>query len=338
MVGFLLLFNSCHDKKNNFKNFNGIISERYQISGSLIIENDLISGYYYYDKYKIPLDISGFCKGDSLFFSGLNKQGKIIDKFTGVFEKNKIHGIWIKGSGSKKSAFEITQYGTPKTNYSIGLIILFLVLIPILLLFKKNKKDIFEDISYTTTPSSVSNTTFSNQSNRNVIVEVESNKSTPLRKSENSNEKKGNDFENYIVDLFGIKKGYFTLMEWRPDKISNKSNIYAKSNFFPDLHYEIKNNNIAYQFAVECKYRSRTASIIKIAIDRQLENYRNFSNDKKCPVFIILGLGGSPQNPNELFIIPLNRAKEEMPYDQLKTEFIKKNRNFFYDLKTEILI
>ena len=140
LIVFTLFINSCTDNKNNFKNFNGAISNKYKITGSLNVENEIISGFYYYDKYKIPLEISGFYKGDSLFFSGLDKDGKSIDKFEGVLDNNKINGIWKKGSGNKKSTFEIIQNKPPNKNYSIVFIIFILVLIPIYVLFKTNKK------------------------------------------------------------------------------------------------------------------------------------------------------------------------------------------------------
>jgi len=64
---------------------------------------------------------------------------------------------------------------------------------------------------------------------------------------------------------------------------------------------------------------------IKITNDGQIERYRKFGIEKQMAVFIVLGLGGTPKKPAELFVIPIADLKQWMdremlqPYEALPT-------------------
>jgi len=88
---------------------------------------------------------------------------------------------------------------------------------------------------------------------------------------------------------------------------------------------------------VECKWRSDFRSgVVELGYPDQLERYRAFSKARRMPVFIVLGLGGAPDKPEQLFVVPLAKAGQgSMGIHQI-APFRKPmvNSSFFYDLST----
>jgi hypothetical protein len=114
----------------------------------------------------------------------------------------------------------------------------------------------------------------------------------------------GRQFEEYTVLKFD--RQYFKLIDWRSDKIIN--GIYPESNQYPDLQFEVRVGRYINQFAVECKFRSRfTDDQIEISRESQLKRYRAFQTEREIPVYIFIGIGGTPKSPEESFLIPLDR-------------------------------
>ncbi len=123
---------------------------------------------------------------------------------------------------------------------------------------------------------------------------------------------KGLAFEKYVTTLLPRQHG-FQLVHWRGDKY-NKG-VYALSSQWPDLEYQYSRENHKYEFAIECKWRSTYyRGQIQLCDDHQLKNYQKFSEDKQIPVYIALGVGGSPDNPAELYIIPLDALSSNIIY------------------------
>lgn len=154
-------------------------------------------------------------------------------------------------------------------------------------------------------------------SNQKVKSEVEtsvkkSKVETSVKKSKDENfdenKAKGDAFEGFVVKHFDKK--YFTLQEWRGDKYVDGN--YPVSSHFPDLevkfHYEKQKVNE--NFAIECKWRKYYfENSIEWAKDYQIKNYKEYANKLKIPVFVVIGVGGEPNNPYELFIVPLEKMK-----------------------------
>ncbi len=152
------------------------------------------------------------------------------------------------------------------------------------------------------------------------------------------NKAKGDSFEKFVVKQFD--KRYFTLNEWRSDKYVE--GIYAVSNHFPDLEIEfnLKTKEVSDKFAIECKWRKNYyQGGIEWANDYQIDNYKKYAETLKIPVFVVIGVGGEPENPNELFIIPLGQVTSNILSKEtlLKYKKISSDKGFFWDFENKEL-
>lgn len=144
---------------------------------------------------------------------------------------------------------------------------------------------------------------------------------------ESITKQKGDNFEKYIVERFNHP--CFKLIEWRSDKIHN--GVYAASSMHPDLEYHFKTSNADCYFAVECKWRSSFfEGRIQWAKEHQLENYRNFSAEKQIEVFVLIGIGGQPNQPRALYIVPFRDITSIYLYENELQPYYRISRSTFY--------
>jgi hypothetical protein len=136
---------------------------------------------------------------------------------------------------------------------------------------------------------------------------------------QNSSKEKGDAFEKYIIEKFN--KNYFKVLEWRSDKYHN--GISPITSQYPDFEVRYQSKSEMLDFAMECKWRASFDSIeIGWTSIEKLEIYKNYELASRIPVFVIFGIGGSPSNPNEVYIIPLKEIKG-----------IQLSKSFFYKYK-----
>ena len=126
------------------------------------------------------------------------------------------------------------------------------------------------------------------------------------------NWQKGCDFEKYIMKKFPTK--FFTIKEVTADK-GFDIGVYVEATGNPDLVVEFhwKAKKIQQCFAVECKWRHKTyQDRLLWARPDQITRYQNFAKKRQIPVFIAIGLGGKPQSPEQLFIVPLKDIEKDI--------------------------
>ena len=137
---------------------------------------------------------------------------------------------------------------------------------------------------------------------------------------------KGNSFETCVVDLFD--KSHFTVVEWTTDMM-RKHNRYVESDSNPDLTMRHKTTDM--MFSVECKFRS---NLYKGALDwsnwKQLRRYKLYSSDNEVPLFVVIGLGGSPQYPDRMFCIPIEGIEYPALYPKIFEEYERDPRKMFF--------
>ncbi|MDI9879956.1 hypothetical protein [Flectobacillus longus] len=148
---------------------------------------------------------------------------------------------------------------------------------------------------------------------------------------------KGEAFEKYVVQKFS--RNLFRVKEWRGDKFVNGQ--YAETTTYPDLTFEFSFRNITQTFAVECKYRSDYyRDGIEWCKPYQLENYKHYAQRFRIPVFVVIGVGYSPYEPDELFVIPLKALQDTFVTKYFLKGYQKYNfheSNFYFDPQTRDL-
>lgn len=109
---------------------------------------------------------------------------------------------------------------------------------------------------------------------------------------------KGFLFESYVVACFD--RSHYDLIEWRSDKYAG--GWRPRSSKWPDILMESQNNPED-RVAIECKYRSKAVNgEVRLAYDDQLRRYQDYERDTKIAVYLALGFGGEPNNPEEFYL------------------------------------
>lgn len=131
----------------------------------------------------------------------------------------------------------------------------------------------------------------------------------------------GQAFENRIVNLLADSR--FKLLD-RTQDTKSTAGVYAESCMNPDLHIEQSRSPRPIDYYIECKYRSRWYDGKVQFEDYQVKRYKEFQGKQHRKVLFALGVGGTPDAPQELMIVPLDRlvggAILESAHDQYKIE------------------
>ncbi|MBW2331009.1 MAG: hypothetical protein JRF30_08800 [Deltaproteobacteria bacterium] len=108
--------------------------------------------------------------------------------------------------------------------------------------------------------------------------------------------------------------------------------IYAESTKNPDIEIELSVRDTKKIFAVESKWRrSYFKNGIQWARKEQIYNYKRYSEKNNIPVFVVIGVGKNPENPEDVFVIPLDDLTELfLTLDfLLKYRRLDKNKNAY---------
>jgi len=162
-----------------------------------------------------------------------------------------------------------------------------------------------------------------------------------------ANKVKGDKFEDYVISKFNMltesekkdpflkRHGRHILLERRSDK--GEDGVFPESNKHPDLEigcylYQDKN---PHKFAVECKFRRDYMNgKVQFVSQKKLADYKEYARKNDMPTFIVLGVGGYSNDPQRMFVIPLDRLNEnntELTTEQL-ADYVQpgKKKSFFY--------
>jgi len=116
--------------------------------------------------------------------------------------------------------------------------------------------------------------------------------------------KKGQAFEDYVEKYIFPKSHYDVLEKTHSYQTNSKS--YVESSLNPD--FKFRDRYTKKEFYVEAKFRSQTYNNKLVwCNEKQLLRYQAI--DKKTPVFVILGEGNKPKDPEYISLIPLHKAK-----------------------------
>lgn len=141
---------------------------------------------------------------------------------------------------------------------------------------------------------------------------------------------KGHEFEDYIITLFSHQN--FKLLEWR-NFLAASNGVLPLNNSYPDLELQFVGTR-KYRFAVECKWREKFVDgKVPWADTSKIDIYQQYQRQNAIPVFVAIGIGGLPANPEQLFVTPLDKIS--MHTEVYESDLIpykrKPTHKFFYD-------
>lgn len=229
--------------------------------------------------------------------------------------------------------FKLFGISIPKVVLHI--ILFSLLLVSIIFLLKSSKPRSMEDVIGKIINNEIKKTLKNKRSNIKKINNEESSlsKLDNNHYEENSNEIKGRDFEEYIINK--MNDNFYTFVSWTSDKIT-KNGKYSNANKLPDLEYEVKETGTI--FYIECKYRKNE----NIFIDyKQVARYRRFSDKmNNINVFIAIGTGGTSKEPENLYLIPISETKNTVNLNEIKDKFKKINihKGLYFDEGRNLLV
>jgi hypothetical protein len=125
----------------------------------------------------------------------------------------------------------------------------------------------------------------------------------------------GDEFEQYVRKHLFPKERY-DLVHRTHDYEANKNDFVQTSNG-PDFRF--RSIRSGREFLVEVKYRSRLyQGAVEWCKPYQLRRYK--TNDQTVPVFVAIGLGGIPDSPGHVYIVPVRHIR----YRRLFPSFLRR--------------
>jgi len=124
----------------------------------------------------------------------------------------------------------------------------------------------------------------------------------------------GDEFEQYVRKYLFPKEGY-DLVHQTHDYEANK-NDFVETSKEPDFRFRSRRSGR--EFLVEAKYRSRLyQGAVEWCKLYQLKRYKTIG--RAMSVFVAIGLGGLPESPEHVYIVPVKYIK----YTRLFPSFLK---------------
>lgn len=325
--------------------YKGTIDNNLYISVFLNQTGSKVTGIYFYDNRKSYLTLAGTISktGHCILFES-NDKGKITAKFEGVLVNENFRGNWKKTDSGETRKFELINQAPLKTgdlgeakpvrkNLMYIIASCLAVVMVGFLVYNRNrdKKDIRTAIP---APASKNNNPVDIDKLSSKIIEDLKHAGINLPKVDvNSNpdvisKKKGDDFEKFVISKVPIR--YFKFKSWRSDKLTETH--IPESNSYPDLEFQYRYYKYKSDFAIECKYRSNfVGGYVEICKPEKLRFYKQFQEEKNMDVYIMLGVGGEPTLPKDLFLIPLSKINSpKLHVDELNQQFLKPVKSMLF--------
>lgn len=137
-------------------------------------------------------------------------------------------------------------------------------------------------------------------------------------------------FEAYIADKFDREE--YRLVHWRRDKKLRKTS--SPEDYLPSLSFQLSDNS-SIQFAIECQFSSSFTNTNAIRVSTQeIDKCYLYQQNNNRPMFVILGVGGSPEKPERIYVVPLNDIPRQQEY--LPASYLSRYRKL--DLKSNFFL
>ena len=117
--------------------------------------------------------------------------------------------------------------------------------------------------------------------------------------------KRGKQFEDWALRLFPAES--FNIIH-KTVGGADLDGRYTEDCVYPD--YKFRDRKTRTEFWVECKYRSHRGEKgnLEWTDMPHLQRYKRIRKETEIPVFILIGIGGNPDDPEELLFFNLDKA------------------------------
>jgi hypothetical protein len=140
-----------------------------------------------------------------------------------------------------------------------------------------------------------------------------------------THEAKSEAFEEWV--LAHMSRQHHTVKDRRADK-----NARYAADVHPDMVVALELVDTEYPFAIECKWRNSLMGAGVDLSEEQIARYQRFALDRQMPIFLIVGIGGHPSAPEELFVVPLNRLEGRLSMETMTSyKQPMQSMGFYYD-------
>lgn len=134
-------------------------------------------------------------------------------------------------------------------------------------------------------------------------------------------------FEAFVVTLFDP-------LYFRPRRPKAEHVFAAKvseGETVPDLEFEFNHKETRMRFAIKCLYyKNRSSRELQLFSAERQQVFREFEEDQKMDLYYILGIGGTPDDPKELYLVPSKAIRSEFIRKEALRPYWKSGM-FFYN-------
>ena len=134
-------------------------------------------------------------------------------------------------------------------------------------------------------------------------------------------------FEDFVVTLFDP---LFFRHRRSKAKLVHAGSVSEREGA-PDLEFEFNHKETHVKFAIKCLYYKNRGSreLQLFSVERQ-NALRDFEEDRKIDVYYVLGIGGTPDDPKELYLVPSKAIHGEFVRKEALRPYWKSGM-FFYN-------
>lgn len=136
---------------------------------------------------------------------------------------------------------------------------------------------------------------------------------------------RGLAFEKFVQSRFNPAQ--YRLLDKR------SAGLYPLTINDPQLVYQVQHHHR--RFAVECRFRERDyRNKFTWAEQFQLDQYQRFQEKTQMPLFIVIGIGGLPSKPTNVYIIPFSQVCNTTTLELSAYKAYERNnadKGFFFD-------
>jgi hypothetical protein len=134
-------------------------------------------------------------------------------------------------------------------------------------------------------------------------------------------------FEAFVITLFDPL--YFDHRRPKTERVLAGNASNGKSD--PDLEFEFNHKDVRARFSVKCQYyKGAFTREVRLSSPKHLQSLHDFAEGRETPFYYILGFGGAPDDPQELFLVPAKAIKHEV-ISKAALKPYSKSGMFFYN-------